>query len=94
MDRSRNIVDRFMHSMELDDEPIPKQPLIEIAGDSRVLIENHKGVTQYSREKICVKLNRGSVFVCGDGLHLAVIRKDQLVICGTIVSIHLTGGRK
>lgn len=86
--------ERFLQSLaegaEILGEPIPGQPVIEIAGDSRVLIENHLGVEGYSREKICVKLKQGSVQVCGCGLELVRMNKVNLVIRGKIdcVTLH------
>ena len=33
---------------------LPGVPIVELAGDRRVLIENHRGVTEYGMERICV----------------------------------------
>ena len=70
---------------------LSKAPLIELAGRSRVLIENHRGVLAYSLEEICVKVSYGSVCVTGSGLHLLQMSKEQLVICGEITGIALLG---
>ena len=32
---------------------LPGQPVVELVGDRRVLIENHIGVTEYGTERIC-----------------------------------------
>ena len=92
MTQGGRMVERLMNRLDLKDEPLPLRPLIEIVDNRRVLIENHKGVTQYSTQQICVRLRKGSVCICGEGLHLAVMRKEQLVICGCIRSIFLNGG--
>ena len=63
--------------------------LIEIAGDKRVLIEHHRGVTQYTREQICVKVKYGHVRIDGCGLELSRMSKEQLIISGRIDSIVL-----
>ena len=39
-------------SGDLPGEPLPGQSLLELTGDRQVLIENHRGVTQYSREQV------------------------------------------
>ena len=92
MKQSAGMVERLMKSLDLKDEPLPLRPLIEIVDNRRVLIENHKGVTQYSTQQICVRLRKGSVCICGEGLDLAVVRKEQLVIGGCVRSLHLNGG--
>lgn len=89
--RSRkNWVERLADSADLSGEPMPLQPLVELAGDRRVLIENHRGVVQYSRERICVKVRYGTVAVCGCGLELSRMTKEQLVISGRIDAITVT----
>ena len=70
-------------------EPIPGQPILELAGDRRVPIDNHCGVKEYSRERICVAVKYGMVSVCGNGLELTCMTKEQLVICGRIDGIGL-----
>lgn len=80
---------RLTDQMDLAGEPLPGVPVVELAGDRRVLIERHGGVTQYSREKICVKVRYGLVQVCGCGMELTRMTREQLVISGRINSVHL-----
>jgi len=67
----------------------PGQPLAEIAGDRRVLIENHLGVAAYGTEKIIIKVRYGFLCVCGCQLELMHMTKEQLVICGRIDAVTL-----
>lgn len=85
-------MERLADSMDLVGEPLPSQPLLELAGDRRVLIEHHKGVVQYCRERICVRVQYGTVCVCGAELELSRMTGEQLVISGRIDQI--TIGRK
>lgn len=89
MKGDRNLLQRMTERMDLTGEPIPGQPLIEIAGDRRVLIENHFGVREYSRERIGIHVKFGSVVVCGCGLELTRMTKEQLVISGRIDGVTL-----
>ena len=89
MKGNRNILQRMTESMDLDVDAIQGQPLIEIAGDSRVLIENHFGVREYTPERIGVNLKYGSVLICGCGLKLSRMTKEQLVISGRIDGVTL-----
>lgn len=86
---NRSILDKMTDRADLLGEPIPGQTIVELAGERRVLIENHFGVTQYSRERICVKVKYGQVAVCGCGLELSRMTKEQLVICGKIDEVTL-----
>lgn len=89
MKEKRNLLQRLAEGADLPGEPLPGQPIAEIAGDRRVLIENHQGVKEYTREKICVKVKYGQLTVCGCGLELACMTREQLVISGRIDSITL-----
>ena len=72
---------------------LPGNTVVEIVGDRRVLIENHRGVTRYSLDEICVRVKYGSVLVCGSGMILAQMTCSSLVIRGCIDSITLLKGR-
>ena len=85
------ILERVVMGADLPGEVVPGIPLIEIAGENRVLIENHNGVTGYSGTMICVKVSYGTVQVKGIGLTLARMTKQQLAITGKIGSVVLCG---
>ncbi len=65
------------------------QPIVEIAGHKRVLIENHRGIICYGSETITVNVKYGSVSVCGCGLEILHMTKEHLVISGTIHTVTL-----
>ena len=92
MKKSSSLWERMALAADLPDEPIPGLPLVEIAGNGRVLIENHKGVNEYGRNMIRIKVKYGSVCVCGQNLELARMNKGQLIISGIIESVHLCRG--
>ena len=89
-------VDRIRKLTEQNtDRTGPGLPLVEIAGDRRVLIEHHRGVVAYGPCEILVRVKYGQVRVTGSGLCLAKMSAEQLVICGRIGSVELlkTGGQ-
>ena len=85
----RHFFERLTDGMDLSGEPVPGCPLIEISGDRRVLIENHLGITQYSREEICVKVKYGWISVCGGCLELVCMSRERLIIAGNIDQVKL-----
>lgn len=68
-----------------------KQPIVELAGQNRVLIENHQGVLAYSREEIGIKVSYGKIVIAGNDLKLMQISCEQLVVKGCIDSLQLYG---
>lgn len=89
MKHGRDWMQRLTEGLDLPAEPLPGLPLVELSGDRRVLIENHCGVTQYGKEKICVRVKYGQVSICGQELELARMTRGQLVISGRIDSVTL-----
>ena len=77
----------------LQTEPLPGLPLIEIAGDCRVLIERHMGVIGYDCDTIRVKVKYGQICVHGSNLELTQMSKFTLVIHGKIHSVSVVSER-
>ena len=82
--QNQNWMQKLADNADLSAESLPGVPIVEIAGESRVLIERHDGMTEYSRERICVKVRYGIVCVCGCGLELTRMSREQLIISGKI----------
>lgn len=87
MAKGNNFFVQMMEDSSMD--AVEGKPIIEIAGDRRVLIENHQGVAAYGREKILVHVKFGSVCICGCNLEMLRMTREQLVICGRIDSVAL-----
>ena len=91
MKQRKGILDRIADKTDLQEEPFPGQPVVEIYGQRRVLIEHHHGVTEYGRERISVRMGYGQLRVCGCGLEVAKMTAEHLVIVGKIESLTLCG---
>lgn len=89
MKRYNHLLERLMDHADLQTEPLPNVPLVELAGERRVLIENHCGVTEYGQEQIKVRVRYGILCICGHGLVMTRMTKGQLVITGRIDSINI-----
>lgn len=85
----KHFMERIVTAVDLNDEPMPILPLIEIAGNTRVLIEHHGGVTQYGSCRICVRVRYGAVVISGSGLELTRMTGQQLIITGKIDGVQL-----
>ena len=89
MMEKETLLHKITRGLELEDALLPDQSIIEIAGERRILIENHLGVNAYGPERISVTVKFGTVEICGKGLELARMTREQLVIAGEINSITL-----
>lgn len=86
--------ERLADGADLSGELMPGVPVVELAGDRRVLIERHGGVTEYSSERICVKVRYGLVCICGCGLELTCMTREQMVVTGRIDCVQLQRRKK
>ena len=87
--QKRNWLQKLAAETDFSSEPLPGVPIVELAGERRVLIERHAGMTEYSRERITVKVSYGFVCVCGCALELTRMTREQLVITGRIDCVQL-----
>ena len=89
MGKGKNFIESMVTQSSLTADTVPGQPIVEIAGENRVLIECHRGVLAYSRERIQVKVRYGCLCICGCNLEMLHMTKEQLVISGRIDSVGL-----
>lgn len=73
----------------LNMEPVSDEPLLELCGDDRILIENHKCVVGYTGDEILIRVSYGLLEICGQCLELSCVNKEQLVIRGSVYKITL-----
>lgn len=92
MERQKYLLDRLVQWADLPSEAVPGIPLVEILGEGRVLIENHRGVTEYGTDRISIRVGFGQIIICGCGLELSRMSREQLVILGRIDGVTLCRG--
>lgn len=84
---------RLLQGIKLDEDVAPLQSVLELCGDGRLLIENHIGVTEYTLERICIKVRFGQIMICGCDLKLRRMQGQVLVISGSIRQISIIRGQ-
>ena len=81
---------RFSNDSDaLSTVPMRRVPLIEILGRRRVLVENHKGVSSFSTDEICIQVHKGCVRILGADLEIRCMSKERIIILGTIADVNL-----
>lgn len=90
----KDIMDHMKDAASRSVEPIINQPILEICGGDRVLIEHHEGMMEYSSKSISVKVRYGGICVAGSRLEVCKMTADQLVITGDIETVTLLKGRR
>jgi sporulation protein YqfC len=88
----RSILQQVLDSAGLEEEGVPGQSVIELLGDSRALIENHRQVVGYDLSQICIRVSFGTVQIFGCNLRLRAITGQKLLITGKIDRIDICRG--
>ena len=83
----KNLFDNITQTMGLPSEPAPGQSVVELFGTGRVVIENHKGITQYSSNEMLINVNYGLIRIYGQNMHIASMTNCRLIIHGCIDGI-------
>ncbi len=72
------------HNMDLPIEVIKNLPCVHIKGNDEILIENYRGIIEYTEEAIKLNTKLGIAKVYGKKLNLKQITSDFIIIDGFI----------
>lgn len=79
---------------------LPREVLLELPrlvmlGNSRMVVENHRGLLEYTEETVRIKTAQdGEIRVTGKGLNLLYMVKEELGLAGRFLRIDLPGGEE
>ena len=74
---------------ELPTEMLPGASCIMLCGSRQAKVEGHKGVLEYSQDRIVIALKKGKAIFNGAALRLKAMNGDELVIAGRIDGVEL-----
>lgn len=80
-------VEAMAESLELPSEAMLGELKLSMVGGSRALVENHRGILSFEESCISVAAKRGRLVFRGDGLYLAAMSSENLMICGKIQTV-------
>lgn len=73
--------------LELPKDIMMDLPKITLIGSIQVLISNHKGIIEYTKEVIRVNSNSGVIKVIGKDMYIKIILVEEIIIVGNIEKI-------
>ena len=76
----------------LDTQPVTQAGMaqIELNGNREAVVDGCQGVLQYEETMIRLSTGRLIVRFCGTDLCIRTMQQNQILICGTIVSVDFT----
>lgn len=73
--------------LELPREIMLNLPRLTIVGNLQCYLENHRGVIEYTAEKVRVSVNGGEIIVRGRELVIRYMGNEEIAIDGSIESV-------
>lgn len=73
--------------LELPTEILPGTPSLTLTGGRSALVEGHRGLLEYSEERVVLALKRGKISISGAGLRLRAMNAGELVVSGRIDTV-------
>ncbi|NPV29222.1 MAG: sporulation protein YqfC [Firmicutes bacterium] len=77
------------HFLELPRELVMDLPRVTLLGDMQVIVENHRGIIEYTRERVRISTSLGELVISGAGLALRTIFPDEIAVDGKIQGVLL-----
>ena len=87
--RSRRVI-RHTQQLGLPEDVLFGLPRVVLRGNTSLLLENHKGVLEYSDNLIRLRTSIGTLSIFGKGMSLIRMGKHDLMLRGTIGSVGYT----
>ncbi len=87
MNRLRLLAGKALVRLGVPQEIATRTPKLTMLGTGQLLIENHKGLIEYSSETVRVKTHSGSLEVSGSDLLLDIMDSYSVSVSGRIFHI-------
>lgn len=75
--------------LELPRELVMDLPRVTLLGDMQVIVENHRGIIEYTRERVRISTSLGELVISGTDLALRTIFPDEIAVDGRIQGVLL-----
>lgn len=75
---------RLAGILEIPQDIILDLPRITMLGNKQLLVENHKGIIEYTPSLVRIKLNQGELIIIGKNLILGNLQIEQILVEGTV----------
>lgn len=87
MKKIRELPGELAEKMHIPGEIMPAAGIITVTGGRHALVQDHRGIVEYSEERIVLALKRGKLNLTGADLQLKAMNGGELVIMGRIHNV-------
>ena len=82
-----SLINYFQNIFDLPVEVVADYPLLMLAGNKKILIENHKGIALYQSDKLKIRIKDGILNIQGHKINVKEINTEYLSVSGEITAI-------
>lgn len=82
--RKNRHLQRLAGILEIPQDIVLDLPRITMLGNKQLLIENHKGIIEYTPSLVRIKLNQGELIIVGRDLMLSHLQLEQILVEGIV----------
>lgn len=86
MKRIKDLPIELSEKLNLPGEVVPGTGSVSIIGGRVAHVEGHRGIIEYSGQRIVLAMSRGKLTLSGDGMTLRAMNGGELLIRGKIQS--------
>lgn len=90
MKKNQEVKKSLAEILELPKDIILDIPKITMLGNLQIYIENHKGIIEYTNNRIRISTKSGALRIIGKNLLLKNIVLEEIVIVGEIQQVEFT----
>ena len=83
------ILERLAGRLSLPAEVVAGSPRVTLTGTERALVENHRGLLDFTDSEVRVAGRAVTVRIRGDGLLLQAMDGEMLLVAGHIICVEL-----
>ncbi|MEN6460320.1 MAG: sporulation protein YqfC [Syntrophomonas sp.] len=88
MDRRREVINRAMTEfLEIPKDLVLDLPKVTLLGRNELYLENHRGIIEFSINRLRINLSRGYLEIEGDNLEIKNLMPDEMSVHGEIYSV-------
>lgn len=83
-----SIIEYFKNIFDLPLEVVCDYPLIMLAGNNEMFIENHKGIALYQEDLLKIRIKNGILTIEGHNINVKEINSEYLSIVGEFINFY------
>lgn len=86
----RDMRGRLSSIFDLPGDVVLDVARVTLVGDVQMAVENHRGLTEYTPDRIVICVPRGQLVVTGAELVIGTITPEEIILMGKISGAHYT----